>query len=631
MKAFTIPSVYTAVDKFSSPVKKMVNVNQQFTNSLETGVARGERWFRKLTPAIGETTKQLFSFVKAAAIATAILGVGMFTLREIKQFDKSLASLRSITGKTKEEFEPFRAKIIEVARDAKKSTTETVGAFEKIAALNAEFLESAEAIGAVSKATILLSKASGDELGPSAESLVGIMNQFSLAADQADRTVNVLAAGAGVGAAGITQIAEAYKNFGSVAASSNISLEQSTALIEVLGKFTILGAEAGTKLRGAVLKLQQAGVGYASGQFQINDALEDAKRKIDKLKTAKQKDALINKMFGAENVTTGRILLNNIDLYKQFTTAVTGTDAAYKQAEINSDTLATRLDEVSAAWVNVFTGSQKTTAGLEMVKNAAKFVSENMATIVDIGAKILLFFAAWKAVLIVSRIALVAYNVVLGVMGALSGTASVAIGANTVALGAYKVALAIATAAQWALNVALTANPIGVIIVAIAALIALVVVVIAKWNEWGAALTLFMGPLGLIISMVMSFRRNWDMITKAFKEGGILAGLKAIGATLLDAVLMPIQQIVELIAEITGAEWANNAVKNIQDFRKGIGVQVDEKVNPKQSEQEGLSQRIEKHESQNVAINIKDQTGRASFESDNDLVPVRLSSTWGPM
>src|SRR5690606_34754624 len=129
------------------------------------------------------------------------------------------------------------------------------------------------------------------------------------------------------------------------------------------------------------------------------------------------------------------------------------------------------------------------------------------------------------------------YNVALGGMGAISGTAAIAVGKNAIALGAYKTVLAIATAAQWAWNVAMTANPIGLIIVGVAALIGLVALIINKWNEWGAAVVLFLGPLGFVISLIQSFRRNWYMVTESFRTGGILGGLKAIGKVMLDAVL----------------------------------------------------------------------------------------------
>ena len=70
--------------------------------------------------------------------------------------------------------------------------------------------------------------------------------------------------------------------------------------------------------------------------------------------------------------------------------------------------------------------------------------------------------------------------------------------------------------------------------------------------NWGAAFTLLMGPLGMLISLVQSFRKNWGLMVSAFKDGGILEGIKAIGRILLEAVVAPVRQLIELINRIPG-------------------------------------------------------------------------------
>jgi TP901 family phage tail tape measure protein len=356
MAALTVPTIFTAIDKFTAPLRGMEKALGGFAAKAEVASARADRAFSKLTPAISGAMKEFMSFASVAAISAAVVGGVAFSAKSIMEYEDALASFRTIVSDaTDGEFQAFKTQITEVAKATNRSTIEVANSFQNIAGLNAEFAKTAEGLGAVSQAAITLSKASGDELGASADSLVGIMNQFGMAALEADRAINVLAAGQAVGAATITQTAESFKNFGSTANGANISLEQSVGLIQTLGKFMINGAEAGTKLRGAVSKLQEANVGYASGQFNINDALAEAKAQIDKLATAQEKDAAISKMFGLENKNAGQILLNNIDTYNKFTQAVTGTTEAEKAAAINSNTLSNRLDELSNAWVNMLT------------------------------------------------------------------------------------------------------------------------------------------------------------------------------------------------------------------------------------------------------------------------------------
>jgi phage-related protein len=106
---------------------------------------------------------------------------------------------------------------------------------------------------------------------------------------------------------------------------------------------------------------------------------------------------------------------------------------------------------------------------------------------------------------------------------------TIAMGAHAVASGAVKVATATWTGIQWLLNVALTANPIGLIIVAIAALIAIVVLIATKttWFQdiwrvaWGGiksvASAVWDWLQGLPGKIGDAFKKIYDFITWPFR------------------------------------------------------------------------------------------------------------------
>jgi tape measure domain-containing protein len=127
------------------------------------------------------------------------------------------------------------------------------------------------------------------------------------------------------------------------------------------------------------------------------------------------------------------------------------------------------------------------------------------------------------------------------------------------------------TTIQWGLNAAMAANPIGAIIAGIVALITLIAAAVYKYEEWGAAVLLLLGPLGLLINVIMAVKRNWGSVKEAFTTGGIIGGLKRIGIVLLDALLYPVQQLLKLLSKIPGlgklagggAEWIENTRKKL--------------------------------------------------------------------
>lgn len=495
MQAFTVPTIFTAVDKYSGVLGGMGSATQKFNDRVETLNSKSERLFKKMTPALSDVSKQFLGMASAAAVAAGVIATARFSVDSIMNYEDALQSFRTIVSDLSDkDFAKFEGAIGDVATKTKKSTIEVAQAFEKIAGLNSTFADTTEGISAVTAAAITLSKASRDELGVSAENLVGILNQFSLGALEADRTINVLAAGQAVGAASITQTSETFKVFGAVAKQSNLSLEQSVALTEVLASKQIMGAEAGTALRGTLVRLKASGLGYQSGLFNTRDALEEVNAKYAKLKTAKEKDALLDKVFGTINLTTGSILMENIGLYDKYTEGVTNTSEAQKAAEINSKTLKNTLSELSNKWVNLLTATGNSNKALNIAKSVIGFVTDNMENLLLVGASILSFFAIWKATILITKGYMVAYNIVFGINNALQKRSlfytegniiakradAVATVAISVATSLWSTATALATGNMVALNAAMLANPIGAVILVLAAL------ALAVWAVYNA-------------------------------------------------------------------------------------------------------------------------------------------------
>ena len=137
------------------------------------------------------------------------------------------------------------------------------------------------------------------------------------------------------------------------------------------------------------------------------------------------------------------------------------------------------------------------------------------------------------------------------------------------------------TLAQGYLNIALFANPVGLIVLAVGVLIGLIAVAIYKWDEWGAALLQFMGPIGWIINAFMSIKNNWESIIEAFKTDGIIGGLKRIRLVLFDALIKPLQQILEMINEYDPTDISTKMLNSVKDFRKNNGLITNEELKVK--------------------------------------------------
>jgi TP901 family phage tail tape measure protein len=205
------------------------------------------------------------------------------------------------------------------------------------------------------------------------------------------------------------------------------------------------------------------------------------------------------------------------------------------------------------------------------------------------------------------------------------------------AISALSAMVSIFTKAMMILNIIMSLNPIALLVIAIAALIAGIILAIKYFDQWGSILLMMLGPFAIIVNQIMIFKNNWDMIIKSFKENGIISGLIAIGKTLLDTVLYPMQQLMELIAKFTGADWAKSAAGGIKDLRSAMGVNMgggeereslNTSVNPQQERNDAMEERMQGGALNRVALDIATRQGTtANVTSNKGGIPIKLKSS----
>ena len=133
-------------------------------------------------------------------------------------------------------------------------------------------------------------------------------------------------------------------------------------------------------------------------------------------------------------------------------------------------------------------------------------------------------------------------DLVLIVVGVIGGLA-VAILAVNAAMAAMRAVTAIATAAQWALNAALMANPIGLVVLAIAALIAAFVLAYQNSETFRRIVDgVFQAVVGVVRTAVDAIRRVFDTLA------GILRGPWELMQRVVDTVVRAIRGAIESLS-----------------------------------------------------------------------------------
>lgn len=636
--AFVIPSIFEAIDKFTKPVNKFQEKLDEFGKSGDTAAARVERKFRRLGDASLKVAKQ--SAVVGLAIAAPLILAG----KEAVQYEDKLADVAKTTGLQGTELEKFSSALLAMSSDTRTSIDDLLKIGEIGGQLGIAKDELIPFTDAVNKFNVAIGADFSGGVEQAVSEIGNIKTLFKETrgikiAEAIQKTGSVINELGAQGSATSANISDFTLRLGALPDALKPSVTNTLALGAFLEESGINAQIASGGLTNLLLVAgknipefsKQMGIGEKAASDLLNtDPTEFVKKfssslnglsadqlakKLAKLEVGSQETIKVVGALGAGTQRLGQLQQISNQAYAEGTSL---QNEYNKKNETSAANIAKVQNQFKALAIGV--GQQV----LPVLSQLISIVSPIIKTISEWAQRNPKLF---KTVILLA----VGLSTLSFAVSAIAGTMAIASKAMVIWANMAK----IATAAQWVWNAAMSANPIGLIIIGIAALIALVAVVVAKYDQWGATLTFLMGPLGLIINLIQSFRRNWDMITEAFANGGILAGLKAIGATLLDAVLMPLQQLLSIIAKITGADWANFAVKKIEDLRAGLGVDVVSNeskgtvpaVNPELSKQEALTNRLENTEKQKVNIDINDTTGKASVSSDNDIVPIKLSST----
>jgi TP901 family phage tail tape measure protein len=350
---------------------------------------------RKADHAVGDFHKTVGNYPKIQSLTNGLKNlVGAFGLvggialfasimknafDTIKQFDQALAGLSAITGATGKDLDYLKNQAIELGKGTKGGAVAVVEAYKLIASAKPELLENVNALNQVTEAVLTLAQASGMEMPDAATALTDAMNQFGADASQATVFVDALANGAKYGAAEIPQVTEALLKFGAVARTSNVSIQESTALIELLAENGLKGADAGTALRNVLLKISapDALPRRAQEEFaRLGISLETLKdksipiqQKLELLKPLLKDNASIVKVFGLENATAALNVLGHTERLKELTSKMNENGTATEQANIRMDTLTGSIDKLESAWGSfVLSLSEKGNAGGSFLK-----------------------------------------------------------------------------------------------------------------------------------------------------------------------------------------------------------------------------------------------------------------------
>jgi hypothetical protein len=492
---FVIPSVFTAIDRFSGPVKGMSNALNGFVGRSERLLGRANAAFSRLLTPITSINKLLMG-----------LGfyVGLFTLvRLLKNaidvfadFEQANADLAVVMGTTVKENRMLASEARRIGLAYGESATDVVRMQHALATLGFEQDQIMKMGRPLITGSAALEGANPERL---ADTVGAVINTFdNLTASDTQHILDVMALSANRTALNFEKLATTLPIVSGPANAVGISFERVVALLGVLSNAGVHVATSATSLKNIFIDSAKKGHTY-------EQVLANIAKHSDKLVYA-------NKQFGKRSVVSALALTQKMNeakngviaLTEEFKNAKLGLteaiaiqrldtfrgaqkllNAAYHEfilsIEDGNGSLAQSLKhitQVASAMLLLSSDSDQAREAVaklspEILETANKWLKWlkiiGWLTAAIIAMKVALLL--WRTVVIAATIVQGAWSIAMGI-GAANGWLNVfAIRGNVVALTTFRIWAMAATGAQAAFNLVMRANPIFLMAAAILALV----------------------------------------------------------------------------------------------------------------------------------------------------------------
>lgn len=395
-----------------------------------------------LNKSIGKIGQSMTNLgTRMTAIGVAIAAPIGLAMRQFAQFDDAIRATAAVSGASGAALQKLNDK----ARDLGATTSFTA---VQVANLMTELGRAGfkpDEINAMTASVLDLARATGTDAALSAGIMAATLRQFGLGATEAGRAADVLTKAANSTFNTVESLGEALKYAGPVAKSLGLSLEDTTAILGVLGNVGIQGSEAGTALRR--LSVISAGAGKelqdlfgvtntdAAGNLKpLVDILDEINEATKNMPVA-ERTAKMAKAFGLLGITSANVLSQSADGVRGLADSLRGAEGTAAKAAKEMDAglggaLRIALSAVEGTALAIgdalAPSLQSLLKGVESVATGlTKFIKENEALVVSAAKGIAIFTGVGLGLIAVGSAIQLASFAMGGLLTAFGGLAAV--------------------------------------------------------------------------------------------------------------------------------------------------------------------------------------------------------------
>ena len=332
----------------------------QFTKGLKN--------IRRQINTFGRYIKSAFALGSVTAFGRSVVKVGA-------DFEDAMARVRAVTNASSMELKTMRNEAERLGATTRYTATEAAGALEN---LTRNGMTAAQATRSLS-GVLRLAQANSIGLAEAADMVTNTMNMFGLSVNDVSKINDTLSSTAANSATDVTLLYEALVNAAPVAKTLGFSLEETSSAIGALAQKGVKGADAGTQLRMALVKLSDPNITKRLRDHGV--AIDEETMKsdgllgtINKLRDANLSLTDLTDIFSQKGAAGMSQLISAYGDFERLV-GVTGDSAGTTERMFSQSvgTMRENIDTLNSAWEAFLIKMQNKTGGV--INQAIRFVT----------------------------------------------------------------------------------------------------------------------------------------------------------------------------------------------------------------------------------------------------------------
>ena len=468
-------------EQYDALQREIVETEQELKR-LEEQANQSATALQKIS-ATGEKLQTVGSNIESAGkkmlpVTGAVTALGTAAVKTAADFDTAMSQVAAVSGATGSDLDALRDKAREMGAKTKFSASEAAEAMNYMAMAG---WKTTDMLGGI-EGIMNLAAASGEDLATTSDIVTDALTAFGLSADDSGHFADVLAAASSNANTNVSMMGETFKYCAPIAGALGFSVEDTAEAIGLMANAGIKSSQAGTSLRTIMnnltgeVKICGSSIGEvtiattnADGSMRgLSDILADCRVAFSGLSES-EKAAAAETLVG-KNAMSGFLALMNAgeaDINK-LSGAIANCDGkSAEMAATMQDNLAgqlqilkSQLEELAISFGELLMPAIRTIVGwIQQFVDWLNGMDEGTKKVI---MTVALLAAALGPVLIVIGKVISAVGTIMTIVPKIAGVINVVKGAFA------------------ALNATMLANPIFLIIAAIAALVA---AFIYLWNN----------------------------------------------------------------------------------------------------------------------------------------------------